>query len=252
MKDYRITVKVRNNRILKAIEEAGGTPGLKWCEANDFHYPTINDLINMTASPLNSKGELRQSAIKLCDVLNKLPEDLWSNDQLYPLEKNFSELEMDRAQLVALLPPEEQSYLQDFSKPEKEEANAVIASAIATLTEKEQAVLKMRFEEGLTYEECAKRIGGSSKRARQIEVKALRKLRHPSRSISLRSVADVYDVIVDRKLPDWPDPPGPTPARNWAHTDIPDPPAKADLPPLPSGPIPIAIAWRTLPPKKGL
>ncbi len=97
MKDYRITVKVRNNRILKAIEECGGTPGQKWCEANGLSYSSLNYFINMAKSPLRDDGTIRSSASQLCDVVGKLPEELWSNEQLYPLEKNFSEMEMDYA-----------------------------------------------------------------------------------------------------------------------------------------------------------
>ena len=91
-KDYRLTVKVRNNRILKAIEAVGGTPGGKWCAANGLNYVSVNELINLTSSPLNKvDGTLTLNASLLCDVLGKLPEDLWSNEQLYPLVKNFSE-----------------------------------------------------------------------------------------------------------------------------------------------------------------
>lgn len=38
MKDYRVTVKVRNNRILRAIEAAGGTLVGKWCEEHGLAY----------------------------------------------------------------------------------------------------------------------------------------------------------------------------------------------------------------------
>ena len=51
MKDYRITVKVRNNRMLNAIADAGGTPGQKWCAGKGLSYARWNSLINMTSSP---------------------------------------------------------------------------------------------------------------------------------------------------------------------------------------------------------
>lgn len=181
MKDYRLTIKVRNNRLLKAIEAVGGTPGGKWCAANGLGYTRVNDLINMTSSPLTAEGELHQDAAKLCEVLGKLPEDLWSNEQLYPLEKNFSDMEMDHAQVVALLPQEQQSYLPDFSEFEQAQTKALVSKAISTLTPREQEVLRMRFEDDLTLEECATRIDVTRERARQIEAKALRKMRHPTR-----------------------------------------------------------------------
>ena len=59
-----------------------------------------------------------------------------------------------------------------------------------TLTEREQIVMKLRFglEDGLarTLEEVGRRFEVTRERIRQIEAKALRKLRHPSRSKKLK------------------------------------------------------------------
>ena len=199
MKDYRLTIKVRNNRLLKAIEAVGGTPGGKWCAANGLGYSRVNDLVNMTSSPLTAEGELHRDAAKLCEVLGKLPEDLWSNEQLYPLEKNFSEMEMDHAQVVALLPQEQQSYLPDFSEFEQAQTKALVSKAVSTLTQREQEVIQMRFTDELTYEECGKRFGVTPGRARQIEAKALRKMRHPTR---VGMFADAVDCVSEKTRSD--------------------------------------------------
>ena len=190
MKDYRLTIKVRNNRLLKAIEATGGTPGGKWCAANGLGYARVNDLVNMTSSPLTSEGALHRDAARLCEVLGKLPEDLWSNEQLYPLERNFSEMEMDHAQVVALLPQEQQSYLPDFSEFEREQTKALVSKVVSTLTPREQDVIRMRFEDELLLDECASRLGVTRERVRQIEQKALRKMRHPTRVGMLVDVMD--------------------------------------------------------------
>lgn len=195
MKDYRISVKVRNNRLLKAIEEAGGKPGNKWCDKNGLTYKMVNDLINMTISPLLETGELSKTASMLCDVLGKIPDELWSAEQLRPLEKNFSELEMDYQQVVAMLPSDEQSYLPDFYKLENEQTRSLIESALATLTVKERAVMRLRFEDDLTLEECGEMLGVTRERVRQIEIKALRKLRHPAR---IGMYVDALDGIDDK------------------------------------------------------
>ena len=180
MKDYRVTVKVRNNRILKAIEDSGGMPGAKWCHENGLGYARVNNLINMTTSPISPEGTLYPDAAKLCEVLNKLPEDLWSNEQLYPLEKNFSEMEMSHEQVVALLPSDQQSYLPDFSELEQSQTKALIGKALATLNGQERAVIRMRYEDDRSLGECAESLNVSTERIRQIESKALRKLRHPA------------------------------------------------------------------------
>jgi RNA polymerase primary sigma factor len=65
-----------------------------------------------------------------------------------------------------------------------------VQGVLDTLTPRERRVLQLRF--GLidghqrTLEEVGKRIGVTRERIRQIETKALRRLRHPSRSIKLR------------------------------------------------------------------
>ncbi len=178
MKDYRVTVKVRNNRILKAIADLGGKPGQIWCEANGLDYGSVNDLINMTASPLSAKGELSTTAQKLCDVLNKIADDLWSNDQLYPLEKNFSELEMDGAEVAALIGSGEQSYLQDFSNVETEELKRDLGKAMQKLTFNERHVLAALYEDGMTLDAIGERLDLSRERIRQIQLKAEDKLRN--------------------------------------------------------------------------
>lgn len=72
----------------------------------------------------------------------------------------------------------------------KELLREQISSALDFLTERERSVLEMRF--GLidgkdhTLEEVGKKFGVTRERIRQIEAKALRKLRHPSRSRALR------------------------------------------------------------------
>jgi len=56
-----------------------------------------------------------------------------------------------------------------------------ILQAIETLTPREQKILHMRYYEKHTLEECGKVYGVGKERIRQIQAKALRKMRHPSR-----------------------------------------------------------------------
>lgn len=65
-----------------------------------------------------------------------------------------------------------------FSETEK-----YVHEALQTLTEREQKVLNMRFFKNMTLEEAGKEIGVTRNRIRQIEIKAIRKLRHPSKKL---------------------------------------------------------------------
>ena len=66
-----------------------------------------------------------------------------------------------------------------------------LEKVLSTLTEREQKILALRFgltgEEPLTLEEVGRRFGLTRERIRQLEAKALAKLRHPSRSAALRT-----------------------------------------------------------------
>ena len=95
---------------------------------------------------------------------------------------------------------EEDSHLGDFIEDEDAPAPASAASymllrdqldnVLDTLTDREKRVLELRFgiEDGRprTLEEVGKEFGVTRERIRQIEAKALRKLRHPSRSKKLK------------------------------------------------------------------
>lgn len=194
MNDYRVAIKVRNNRILKAIEAVGGTPGQIWCEANGFSYTGVNNLINMTSSPATTTGALTPTARKLCDVLDKLPEDLWSDDQIRPLERNFTSLEMSREQVLSLMAPEDTGYLTDFEGLiDRKRLGVVMERAISTLDERKQRILRARFFENKTLEKIGEEFGITKEYARAIEARALRELRHPTKSGVMRQFLDSYE-----------------------------------------------------------
>ena len=193
MKDYRVTVKVRNNRLLKAIEESGGVTGQKWCDENGLRYGIVNNLINMTASPLSAKGTLSPEANRLCEVLNKLPEDLWSSEQLYPLEKNFSEMEMDYSQISDLMIGGQPAYIEDFTELQQEQTKKLLSDVLSTLTQREREIIRMRYEDEISYSDIAKHFEVTVPRIRQIEDKAMRKLRSPARAGILIDAMD-FDV----------------------------------------------------------
>ena len=67
--------------------------------------------------------------------------------------------------------------------------------AIGTLTEREQKVLKFRYMEGLSLEDTGKEFGVTRERIRQVEAKALRKLRHPSRRKLIECGSAVLDEL---------------------------------------------------------
>ena len=91
-------------------------------------------------------------------------------------------------------------FIEDTSNMSPEEAytykslQEVFDEVLNSLTERECKVLRMRFGIGLcaeqTLDEVGKHIDVTRERIRQIEAKAFRKLRHPSRADKLKSFLD--------------------------------------------------------------
>ena len=118
--------------------------------------------------------------------------------------REIRKISQDPVSLETPIGEEEDSHLGDFIQDEHvavpaEEATFTLLheqlmEALDTLTEREQQVLRLRFglDDGKprTLEEVGKQFHVTRERIRQIEAKALRKLRHPSRSKKLKDYLD--------------------------------------------------------------
>jgi RNA polymerase primary sigma factor len=150
---------------------------------------TINKLIRISRQLLQEKGR------------EPTPEEIAKEMDI--TEEKVLEILKIAQEPVSLETPigeEEDSHLGDFipddDVPAPSEAAAFsmlkeqLVEVLDTLTEREQKVLRLRFglDDGRarTLEEVGKRFDVTRERIRQIEAKALRKLRHPSRSKKLK------------------------------------------------------------------
>lgn len=85
-------------------------------------------------------------------------------------------------------------WMQEAPEPPlRRDQERVVACVLSTLTEREEAVLRLRAGQDYTLEEVARVYGVTRERVRQIEAKALRKLRHPSRTAVLAMAFDLPD-----------------------------------------------------------
>ncbi len=154
---------------------------------------TINKIVRTSRQMLNEIGR------------EPTPEELAEKLGM-PLEKVRKVLKIAKEPLSLETPigDEEDSHLGDFI----EDKNAILpidaaiqsnlrettTRVLASLTPREERVLRMRFGIGMntdhTLEEVGQQFSVTRERIRQIEAKALRKLKHPSRSRKLRSFLD--------------------------------------------------------------
>ena len=154
---------------------------------------TINKLVRTSRQMLHEIGR------------EPMPEEL-AEKLAMPIEKVRKVLKIAKEPISLETPigDEEDSHLGDFI----EDKNAILPSdaamqsnlretttrVLASLTPREERVLRMRFGIGMntdhTLEEVGQQFSVTRERIRQIEAKALRKLKHPSRSRKLRSFLD--------------------------------------------------------------
>jgi RNA polymerase sigma factor (sigma-70 family) len=185
-KDFNIKVTVRNGRLLKAIREDYESVAA-FSRALGRNAQTVNKLVTMTEKPFKTKG-WTDLALDVAAFLRKEPEDLWPEYMKeVQLPRSTAELSADLNEVQAL---------QSSTSPEKQIAQLDTVKLLAqTLTPRELKVIQHRFVEGLSLEEAGKEMGVSGARLRQIEIKALRKMKKRAVKEGFLNTHDVWRTV---------------------------------------------------------
>ena len=154
---------------------------------------TINKIIRTQRLILSEYGREatpEELAKKLRMPLDKVRKVLKISKEPVSLEKQVGD--EDDSSLGDFI--EDQNALMPLDQAIKSNLSAATTKILATLTPREERVLRMRFGVGMntdhTLEEVGLQFSVTRERIRQIEAKALRKLKHPSRSKQLKSFLD--------------------------------------------------------------
>jgi len=199
--EYRIDIKVKNNIILRKIEQAGYKTVGEFCRLNGImkYVSLICSIISMKESPLQADGEFRKCIIKTADLLNCDPLDLFTDTQLHTiLKSNKRSIQVNEAEMKFMLEQQNQTKLLD-SVIYDEQKNNIIEKSLGCLTKRERQVIEMRLGLGEysrehTLDEVGAAIpndyhpdkGITRERVRHIEARAYRKLRLPINADKLR------------------------------------------------------------------
>lgn len=194
MSDFRIDVKIKNYRLITAIEENHVNVN-RFSKEFDLDPVMIGNFVNMKRSPLSLKDrDWLPSAKQIAECLGVLPEELWPDHmQELVLATNSASAAMTAWQVTQFL--EMNSPLQLASNAQSAE---IFENLLKTLSVREEEILVKRYglngHKETTFTEISKLMNLSAPRVLQLHNKALRKLRHSSR---VKFLDSMLDEVVD-------------------------------------------------------
>lgn len=172
--DIRLQVRIRNARVLRAMAAAGVASVADLCRRCGYgNQPSmVGEIINFKRRPVNKDGTWRPIAEAIATALHCEPDHLWP-EHLARVEAAKTEVSIDLNvdEFARLSGSGERAFLE----------SDIVSRVLAKLPSRERTIVEMRY--GLngngehTLEEVATLFGRSRDRIRQLQERALRRMR---------------------------------------------------------------------------
>jgi RNA polymerase sigma factor (sigma-70 family) len=187
MKDYRIKITIRNDRLLSAIEGMGHESVMSFCKKYNLPYTSTNDLISGKKPPLKDDGSLTTRCKDLLEILGVSIEEAFTERQMEGFSKTTFETKVKEKDLLQIVNPAKN---QEIKAIESDVSSKITEIMSSCLSPREEKVIRMRYginkdKHCYTFEEIGLEFNITLERVRQIEERAIRKFREIKNSRDL-------------------------------------------------------------------
>ena len=202
MNDYRVKITIRNERLLAAMEGMGYKSVAEFSRSQGLNGVKVNEIISGKITPLDREGNPKELTKEILEILNLTIEKAFTEKQLKGFKKHTFEVKIEEEKLLQIISPAKNQEIKVI----EQEVKSKLSEILSTLTPREEKILRMRFGIGMntdhTLEEVGRKFFVTRDRIRQIEARALRKLKHPSRSKQLMEAGaqDVFTRVDFKKI----------------------------------------------------
>lgn len=187
MKDYRIKITIRNDRLLSAIEGMGHESVMSFCKRYNLPYTSTNDIISGKTPPLKNDGSLTTRCKDLLEILGVNIEEVFTERQMEGFGKTTFETKVKEKDLLQIVNPAKN---QEVRAIESDVSSKITEIMSRCLSPREEKVIRMRYginpdKHCYTLEEIGLEFKATRERVKQIEIRALNKFKEIKNSRDL-------------------------------------------------------------------
>jgi len=202
MNDYRVKITIRNERLLAAMEGMGYKSVAEFSRNQGLNGVKVREIFSGKIPPLDREGNPKELTKEILEILNLTIEKAFTEKQLKGFKKHTFEVKIEEEKLLQIISPAKNQEIKVI----EQEVKSKLSEILSTLTPREERIVRMRFGVGMntdhTLEEVGLQFSVTRDRIRQIEDKALRKLKHPTVAIKLMEAGaqDAFTRVNFKKL----------------------------------------------------